>query len=829
MSSALVLLVLLPSAIAPPQEDEAVRERIRKLVEFLEGVLPDTRIKAADDLGRVPVRFAPFLRELGAGHKNSEVRAILDRLAVPEPWPSFLRGSLGEAAAFVGAIRGAESQPRSKAVAGAIYILSDRPAAEIRRWAGVFLSDPDPRIRDLGLQVCKYWPPDNTESIREMLKDPAQARRAAEALISAGDEGAVPAALEAYLARETPRSHAGASILRALGVPEGDVDKVIDNFRVAKGTIFADPPMLGPRAGRKGIEALIELCRDGNPRTTPSAMEVVAWVMGDEALPLARTWREELAPDRKDRGAIPTCLRDPSVAHGWIESLGPEPSVNALTEGRKVAWYAGPELRDPILAKLKDPATPLVARKELVALLGELGRAEDVPFLLESLADARLAEGAGEALEKIGDRSHGKAVMRAFLQSRQGHGLAAALITLDVAGPEEDLVELITNVDSYGSHAVMAVRLAGRRLTPRLRDLVLERYPKWDEYMQRAAERMLLDPDRRGDAELINRLQAQADPDLVALGHHLDMLNGNASRAPAAAMGARIKGVARNWQMGGFRLDRGAEAGEAWTEAVEAEWKKSPDWHEATVWLAARGRKGAMEKVRARLETETGSLILPMMAALAAGGDGEQLENLWLRAFAGSLSAEEDEVILVLARRGDETTKARLLALARGEQATSYGPGHRLAARLTLPEAIPVFRLAVTRCDQGYHGGARPFDLAACISALGRLKDRPSIPAIRRHLRSGNEVVRIAAMDALAELMERDAVLSIARFIDDPTDTRRQAAAGWFHDAPPVRRVWHHAMDALEKITGEKPPAGSVLERRDFWRAWQSRNRKSWK
>jgi len=84
-------------------------------------------------------------------------------------------------------------------------------------------------------------------------------------------------------------------------------------------------------------------------------------------------------------------------------------------------------------------------------------------------------------------------------------------------------------------------------------------------------------------------------------------------------------------------------------------------------------------------------------------------------------------------------------------------------------------------------------------------------------------------MDALAELMERDAVLSIARFIDDPTDTRRQAAAGWFHDAPPVRRVWHHAMDALEKITGEKPPAGSVLERRDFWRAWQSRNRKSWK
>jgi len=44
-----------------------------------------------------------------------------------------------------------------------------------------------------------------------------------------------------------------------------------------------------------------------------------------------------------------------------------------------------------------------------------------------------------------------------------------------------------------------------------------------------------------------------------------------------------------------------------------------------------------------------------------------------------------------------------------------------------------------------------------------------------------------------------------------------------------VRRVWHHAMEALEKITGEKPPAGSVLQRRDFWRAWWAKSRETWK
>jgi hypothetical protein len=809
-------IVLLALIFAPPsQDEEAVRQRILKLVEFLEGVLPDTRTQAATELRSVPVRFAPFIRDLCAAHKNPDVRAVLEPLAVPNPWAEMLRGSLGDVAALVQAIRGAESQPRRAAVARALYLLSERAPADIRRWSDLLLADADRRLREFAVQMCKYWPPENTASLRALLKDREFGRRAAEALISAGDEGAVPAALESFRSSDIVEVNSARSILLAFGVGESDVDNVIETFKRSAGATYSDPPILGPRAGRKGIGALVEMCRGGESRTSTYSLELLAWLSGEEALPIAR-----------ERGVILDCLRDPKTAHAWLEAAGPEPNPTVLGEGRKVAWYAGPELRDPILRRLQDRAVRLSFRKELITMLGVAGRPEDVPFLAESLGDARLADAAAEALEKLGDRSHGPALYRALLEAREGQGLPLALVTLDVEGSEDDLVELLSDPVAYGSQSVLAVRLAGRRLTPRLLGLILESYPKWSEYMQRAVERMILVPDRRGDAELIKRLLAGENADLKSLGHHLAMLNGDLSGARAAAEGARIKGVARNPLMGGFRLDAGAAAGDAWTDAVEAEWRLSPDWYEGAVWLAARGRKDAMDKIRTRLATETGLLVFPMTAALAAGGDSEQLEKIWGRAFTASFSPEEDEVLFALARRGHAPTLSRILALARSEAVHSHGTGHRLAARLTLPEALPLFRLAVSRCDQGYHGGARPFELAACIQALARLKDAGSMPAIRRHIRSGNEVVRIAAMDAAAEFGDRESVRFIARLIDDPTDTRRQGPAGWIYDAPPVRRVWHHAMEALEKITGEKPPAGRVVDRRDFWRAWSAKNAK---
>jgi hypothetical protein len=41
----------------------------------------------------------------------------------------------------------------------------------------------------------------------------------------------------------------------------------------------------------------------------------------------------------------------------------------------------------------------------------------------------------------------------------------------------------------------------------------------------------------------------------------------------------------------------------------------------------------------------------------------------------------------------------------------------------------------------------------------------------------------------------------------------------------PMRRVWHAAMEALEKIAGVKTEGRTVAERREFWRAWHARNR----
>ncbi|HKS16579.1 MAG TPA: HEAT repeat domain-containing protein, partial [Planctomycetota bacterium] len=819
MRSALLLLLLFAQDAAPPPDDNAVRERILKLVEFLEGVLPDTKTKAAAELRDLPIRFAPYLRELAAAHKNADVRAVLDPLAIPAPWTEFLRGSIGESAALIEALRGPESAARRKAVVKTLYLLSDRPEADIQDWAALLLKDTNRGFRDFALHMFKHWPSESTEFLRVLLRDPELGHRAAEALISAGDEGAVATALEQYLSFEKHQSYAGTSLLLAFGVEEADAGKIVDLFRQAKGSIHTGPPILGRRGGRKGIDALSDLCRDGNPRTTPSAMEVVAWMMGDEALPLIRSWRDAFPAELQDRARIPIFLRDPAGALASLEALGPEPTVTALMEFRNNGWIAGPALREPILARLRDRTTRLGVRREMITALGVAGTAEDLPLVVESLADARLADAAAMALAMVGDRRQGKALMRAFLQSQQSLGLVMALVALDVDGPEDDLVEILSDPDGYGFQAVLAIRLAGRNLTPRLKDLILEKYPKWNEFLQRGTEQMVLDPGRRGDDDLVKRLQSSADPGLSSLGDHLAMVNGDASRAPGAAKGARIKGLARHAQLGGFRLDLGAPAGEAWTEAVAAEWDKFRDWHEATAWLAARGRKDAMDRLNDRRAKEPEKVTPAMLTALASGGDAAQLEKLWERAFNAGLTMDDCEVLLGLARRGDAPTKSRILALARGEQASSWGPGHYLAARLALPEALPAFRLAVTRCDQGYHGGARPFDLAACIRALAVLKDAATIPAIRRHVRSGNEVVRIAAMDALADLGDRGAVAGIVRFIDDPTDTRRQLASGWSQESPPIRRVWHHAMEALEKITGEKPPADTVLQRRSFWRA----------
>jgi hypothetical protein len=323
------------------------------------------------------------------------------------------------------------------------------------------------------------------------------------------------------------------------------------------------------------------------------------------------------------------------------------------------------------------------------------------------------------------------------------------------------------------------------------------------------------------DRAFVEKLRVHADPEWRACGLLVALRGGDAAAArDLASLLARTNklrlpgGLEPSPAPGLDVLLRAAPAGAAWKEAVRAEWDRNRGWAEGAIWLASEGVPEAAAYARDRLDLYPEGLRRYLEACLAPR-DRDMMARLADRALSRkALSPLEEES---LAASTDSDLRARLLAQARAGAVNLEDPLLRVAALLADPRGITLYRSILSRCDPP--PGARPTGdriAVACIRALTRLRDAESAPRFRRLLRTGSPPVRAEAARALADLKDESAIPGLVRLVDDPADGRVGGGAG------PIVRVWHAAMEALEKLTGETSKGEAVADRRAFWRAWHA-------
>ena len=72
----------------------------------------------------------------------------------------------------------------------------------------------------------------------------------------------------------------------------------------------------------------------------------------------------------------------------------------------------------------------------------------------------------------------------------------------------------------------------------------------------------------------------------------------------------------------------------------------------------------------------------------------------------------------------------------------------------------------------------------------------------------------------MAAFGNKKSIPYLIRLVDDPFVVKESPSRSIRGYLRPNRRVWHVAMEALEKLTGVTPQGTSVVARRTFWREW---------
>ena len=99
-----------------------------------------------------------------------------------------------------------------------------------------------------------------------------------------------------------------------------------------------------------------------------------------------------------------------------------------------------------------------------------------------------------------------------------------------------------------------------------------------------------------------------------------------------------------------------------------------------------------------------------------------------------------------------------------------------------------------------------------------------ALPELRWLLENRNAARRAIGILALSKMRDRKAIPTLVRLIEDPVFAVPTPLARWHADYPSPR-VWHFAVDGLERITGTKTEGRTVADRRAFWRQWYGENR----
>jgi HEAT repeat protein len=765
-----VTLLLLLAQAPPPEGEDALRARLRLLVERLGDDDFETRGAAEKELLTFPVRFSAEIAALTRASPDAEVRLRAGRVVVPEPWPKLLPGTLAQARAAVEALLEPEPLLRHGAIQRTLAELARQPPAGAPALFAALLERPEPGAREFALAALARFPLDDPAPLLPHLTDPATAAQAIQALLASRDT----IKLEEAILQVLPR----------------------------------DPP---------GHAQLVE---------------VLVLAGSDRAVPVVRAYfeRHTAPPAAKERALL--ALRDPAWARAQLAEARKDATRFVRTPLLQLATAAGASFRDDLHAWLDEAAPNPAVLKQLLPLLGVAGGAEDEALLVRKLGDPALAEAAAEALDMIGNPAHAPELVRAWKAARVPARMDRFVLSLTPRAAEEAVVEILSQPARSLMRFEAALALAERAPGPRVREALfrglLEGGQDWWAFRAEAA-RVLAARPAPEDAAWIAQLSGDSDPSVRACGLLLAVRAGDAAagRELAALLAARARvqlphRTAPHWGATLHLLEWGAPAGGAWTRAVADEWSRQKAWTDGALFLAARESREAQEFLRAGLGTFNEWTRLRAERSLAAAGDAAALDRLFARLRGGAGTPEDERAFLAAAGR---ERRAAALQAARETHARGRGPLLRLAALMALPEGVPLYRevlrheLTTGRWEVQDEPGP-----AACARALAALKAREALPDLRRLLRARHASTRAAAALALAELGDREGAPLLGGLLDDAYEVPPEPG-----EPAPVRRVWHAAMEALEKLTAERPPGGSVAERRGFWREWVARNRRGGK
>ncbi len=818
--------MLLLLALLGPQDEEALRAGVPELVRRLADDDVAARAAARKALFALPLRLVPEVLRAGEAAADSEARAVLSEVRALSGWTGIFEGTIAEGRATILGLQDRRGTAWAQTQARILDGLSSRGPGEATAALEALLDSPHEGVRLFALAGLARFPPPSAARFLPLLKNPAAGPSAAEVILATGDRSVLPDLLELFIAGKEESRHA-AQVLEEVG----------------PGDAIARLAELAKTDEARGDQAVLILARAGPEAEGPllglfkvehidpyDLVEAIKKVGGPASVPAVRKYYEEDDdPDSRDDTLF--LLRDPAWAVERLDQARREPETFSSIYPLRLASRGGPALRDRVLDWMEQPGLKTSVRKQLLPILGAVAREEDAPLLLEALKDARLREEAAEALDMIGHPAHAPALFQALLRSRSPKRLHRMVLGAPAQTLEDGLLEILEDPDGYDDlHQQTALALAARRLSPRLRGALLdllagERISSDD----RAGRALSILCGRAGPEDLprLATLRSSEEREVRAAGLLLALRAGDPSAAaPLAAILAEGRiGLREGYDPFPF-LDAGAPAGKPWTEAVLAEWRKKPDWTEAACWLARRDVREVHARLRPLLDLKPDRERAPAEQALGACGVPEALEAITRRVLGGRVfrgASEEDEAVLVAASGRER--RARILAAARS-RARENESALRVAARMALPGGLALYREAL-RADQSEEDWEEDEDRVTswCVEAVVRLKAREAVPDLRRLLRSRHPLNRSLAAGALAELADRGAVPLLVPLLDDPFEIRNGDSVDDDENFSPVRRVWHAALEALEKLTGTRADGASTAARRASMKAWYEKNR----
>ena len=595
---------------------------------------------------------------------------------------------------------------------------------------------------------------------------------AAELLGRVGNAKAVPALLDTIRATRTEDADVRDIALRALArIGDGRaVPPLIEALETAE-------PWLAPHIADI-------LVRHGQPAIEP------ALALLDRREPfLARAWAANVLGELRAGSALPSLLRALDDPDDEVRAK------SATAIGRLADRSAVAPLLDHLLA---DPA-PFV-RARIAHALGQFDDADVTDRLIHALGDPAwwVRVRSVEALERIGPPAQQPLLAALDSGDREIRGRAA--ITLERIGTAEALAARIRNDDraadaaetlakfsSAGARELAAGLLVAPMEPARHAALRALRRARRSDLAPEMAQMAFSDPDPALRAEALASLTALRLP--IAASVAVDAAGADPEAMVRAAAMRTLGRLGDAY--GAAPLARGLADADAEVRAAAVDASARRSLREAGDSILALLRDDPSPLVRERAALATGLLDLPT-------GEGA-LSDACLRPEPPEVHAA---AVLASGVFDQQSMVARLAALpgtAEVQEALRHrlhsDPCFRLLRRCLSPARRPEIRALTTHTAEAAEaalasGMDEVLEPGGRIRLIGGLKALPGEESrealVEAARRDPSPEARTAALEALADVLEPDALHGVARdALGDPSLLVRRAAVGLFSRIPP--------------------------------------------